>query len=48
MIHNDRVLRKHYINDDIDIFLTGTIGSASYPETAKNMEELFLMADKTF
>lgn len=45
--HKETVLRKHFINNDIDIFITGTMGSASYPINAQSFEELFLMADKT-
>ena len=47
MFHNERVLRKHYMINKNDIFLTGTLGCATYPDDAKSFDELFLMCDKT-
>lgn len=47
MFHNENLLRKRYVSKSYDIFVTGTLGSASYPTNALNYEDLFLMADKT-
>ena len=47
MFHNERVFRKHYYINGNDIYLTGTIGCATYPDNAKTFDELFLMCDKT-
>ena len=42
----DKVLRKYY-NDGIrDIYLTASLGCASYPNDADNFEDLFSKADK--
>lgn len=42
----DKVLRKYY-NDGIrDIYLTASLGCASYPNDASNFEDLFSKADK--
>jgi hypothetical protein len=41
------VLRKNVKLKNCSPFITGTIGSASYPEDAKNYNDLFSMSDKT-
>ncbi len=46
-IYKKNVLRKHYNYLDKDIFLTGTIGSAAYPDDAKDYDGLFAISDKT-
>lgn len=46
MYHSD-VLRKNIAYEDTPVFITGTIGSAAFPNNATNYEELFLMSDKT-
>ena len=46
-IFKKNVLRKHYNYLDKDIFLTGTIGSAAYPDDAKDYDGLFAISDKT-
>ncbi len=46
-IFKQNVLRKHYDFDGNDIFLTGTIGSAAYPEDATDFDGLFAISDKT-
>ncbi len=46
-IFKQNVLRKHYNYDGNDIFLTGTIGSAAYPEDATDFDGLFAISDKT-
>jgi len=48
MFHSGIVLRKNYkLNNDINIYITGTIGSAFYPSDANSYDDLFLMIDKT-
>ncbi len=48
MFHSGIVLRKNYkLNNDINIYITGTIGSAFYPKDADSYDDLFLMIDKT-
>ena len=47
MYQSKDVLRKHFISGPIDVFITGTLGSASFPKDASNFDDLFLMADKT-
>ena len=48
MFHSGIVLRKNYkLNNDINIYITGTIGSAFYPSDANSYDVLFLMIDKT-
>ncbi len=42
-----RLLRRHYIVNGHDMFITGTVGSASYPEDAKDYDALFAKVDKT-
>ncbi len=42
----DKVLRKYYNDGTRDIYLTATLGAASYPNDAKNFEDLFAKADK--
>ena len=39
-------MRSRYIIDELQTFITGTIGSASYPVDATNLDDLFLKADK--
>lgn len=39
-------MRSRYIIDELQTFITGTIGSASFPNDAKDLDELFLKADK--
>ena len=41
------VLRKNYQFCNMELFITGTTGMASYPVDTDNFDELFLMADKT-
>ncbi len=45
--HDNRVLRKMIKTGNHEIFITGTIGSSSFPDDGKNYEELFEMSDKT-
>lgn len=40
------IVRKMYKLDNIYTFVTGTIGSASYPKDAKTYDELFTKVDK--
>ncbi len=48
MYHTGTVFRKtHKATKDSEIYVTGTIGCALYPDNAKDFNELFLMADKT-
>ena len=47
MIHEGVFRRNYKLSNDTSIFVTGTMGCASYPENAKTFDELFLMADKT-
>ena len=48
MYHTGTVFRKkHNPTKDLEIYVTGTIGCALYPDNAKDFNELFLMADKT-
>jgi diguanylate cyclase (GGDEF)-like protein len=47
MYANFRVLRKNIKLENCDPFITGTIGSATYPTDADNYDELFQLMDKT-
>ena len=47
MYENYLVLRKNVKLKNCSPFITGTIGSASYPQDAKNYNDLFSMSDKT-
>lgn len=47
MCHNDLVLRKSYECTGCAPFITGTIGSASYPVDATNFNDMFDLCDKT-
>ena len=47
MYENNYVLRKNVKLKNCSPFITGTIGSATYPEDAKDFNELFSMSDKT-
>ena len=47
-IYNDsRILRWNYELDDCTPFITGTIGCATFPDDARDYDELFSMIDKT-
>ncbi|MGM9972121.1 MAG: EAL domain-containing protein [Anaeroplasmataceae bacterium] len=46
MYGNNSVLSRRIDIDDKSIYVTGTIGSASYPTDALDYKELFLKADK--
>lgn len=43
----DKVLRKSYRLKEYELFVTGTVGLATYPLNTDNFDELFLMIDKT-
>ena len=43
----NNILRNHYIIGQNDIYTTGTLGSARFPEDAATFEELFVVSDKT-
>ena len=47
MFEEGHVLRKNVKLKNCSPFITGTIGSASYPEDAKDYNDLFSMSDKT-
>lgn len=47
MYHNNTVLRKLFKTGNHEIFITGTVGSASFPDDGKTYDELFAMSDKT-
>ena len=42
-----KLFRRYYIVNDITLFITGTMGSAAYPEDAQDFETLFAKVDKT-
>ena len=42
-----RLLRRTYTVNGHALFITGTVGSASYPEDAKDYDSLFAKVDKT-
>ncbi|MBR4495604.1 MAG: GGDEF domain-containing protein [Acholeplasmatales bacterium] len=42
----DKVLRKYYNDGTRDIYLTASLGCATYPNDASNFEDLFSKADK--
>ena len=42
-----RVFRRYYIVNEITLFITGTVGSAAYPEDAQDYDALFTKVDKT-
>ena len=43
----NRVLRKNVDVGDCSPYVTGTIGCATYPDDARNYDDLFLLIDKT-
>ena len=45
-IKDEEFTRKHYKIEDKMIFVTSTIGMASYPSDTKDYDDLFQMADK--
>ena len=48
LFHSGDVFRKtHSISNGIEVYVTATIGCASYPGNANNYDELFNMVDKT-
>ncbi len=47
MYYGDTVLRKSPTLSDCKPFITGTIGSATYPDDATDFDELFGLIDKT-
>ena len=47
LLHANIALRKTFNFGTGDIYVTGTIGSAAYPDNATKYDELFQMADKT-
>jgi len=47
MCHNNTVFRKTYNCTDSTPFITGTIGSASYPVDGSSFNEMFDLCDKT-
>ena len=47
MYHNNTVLRRYVEADGETIFVTGTIGTSSFPVDAKNYDELLETSDKT-
>lgn len=44
---NNNVLRKNIVLDTCEPFITGTIGSATYPKDAADYDSLFELIDKT-
>lgn len=46
LVSGKEVVRKKYLCDDEEIFLTATFGVAGYPNDSDNYDELFLKADK--
>lgn len=47
LYHSGRVFRKSVRIDDVNVFLTATTGSASFPKDAADLDELTLRADKS-
>ncbi len=47
MYSNYNVLRKNIVLDTCEPFVTGTIGSATYPKDASDYDSLFELIDKT-
>lgn len=47
LYEKDTVLKRTYKLSTRDIFVTGTLGMATYPKDAKDYEELFSLIDKT-
>ena len=43
----NKVVRKSYHLSTVKLFVTATVGNASYPRNAKKFDELFAMVDKT-
>ena len=42
-----KLFRRYYVVDDVTLFMTGTLGSAAYPEGAQDFDSLFAKVDKT-
>lgn len=47
MIHEQVFRKKHIVSNDVEVFVTSTIGSARFPHDALTFDELFANADKT-
>ena len=47
MFVSEKVLRKHMLMEGADTFITGTIGSATFPDDATDYDRLFELIDKT-
>ena len=47
MYSNNNVLRKNIVLETCEPFITGTIGSATYPKDASDYDSLFELIDKT-
>lgn len=47
LVSRGQLLRRNYTVNGHTLFITGTVGSASYPEDAKDYDSLFAKMDKT-
>ena len=47
LFNGEQVIKRNYYYGDKEIFITATVGCASYPKDARNYDELFLTIDKT-
>ena len=47
MFASERIVRRSLVVNDVDLFITATCGSTSFPKDARTYDELFEKADKT-